>query len=119
MQGVMIQMFNHGINILGMWIVVDLIERQFQTRKISELGGLGAEGARSGDLAGDRGVGEYRAAADECLYRGVPVVQRGIHFDGYRVQCGVYGGGGHSDHSLGRVYAEYDHRRYFLGRRMR
>lgn len=40
MQGVMIQMFNHGINILGMWIVVDLIERQFGTRKISELGGL-------------------------------------------------------------------------------
>jgi NADH-quinone oxidoreductase subunit M len=40
MQGVMIQLFNHGINILGMWIVVDLIERQFHTRKISELGGL-------------------------------------------------------------------------------
>jgi NADH-quinone oxidoreductase subunit M len=40
LQGVMIQMFNHGINILGMWIVVDLIERQFHTRKISELGGL-------------------------------------------------------------------------------
>ena len=40
MQGVMIQMFNHGINILGMWIVVDLIERQFHTRKISQLGGL-------------------------------------------------------------------------------
>src|SRR6202012_3970429 len=40
LQGVMIQMFNHGINILGMWIVIDLIERQFHTRKISELGGL-------------------------------------------------------------------------------
>jgi NADH-quinone oxidoreductase subunit M len=40
MQGVMIQMFSHGINILGMWIVVDLIERQFGTRKISQLGGL-------------------------------------------------------------------------------
>ncbi|HEY4206192.1 MAG TPA: proton-conducting transporter membrane subunit, partial [Puia sp.] len=40
MQGVMIQMFNHGINIIGMWIVVNLIERQFHTRKISELGGL-------------------------------------------------------------------------------
>jgi NADH-quinone oxidoreductase subunit M len=40
MQGVMIQMFNHGINILGMWIVADLIERQTGTRKISELGGL-------------------------------------------------------------------------------
>ncbi len=40
MQGVMIQLFNHGINIIGMWIVVYLIERQFHTRKISELGGL-------------------------------------------------------------------------------
>ncbi len=40
LQGVMIQMFSHGINIIGMWIVVDLIEKQFGTRKISELGGL-------------------------------------------------------------------------------
>jgi NADH-quinone oxidoreductase subunit M len=40
MQGVMIQMFNHGINIIGLWIVVYLIEKQFNTRKISELGGL-------------------------------------------------------------------------------
>jgi len=40
MQGVMIQVFNHGINIIGLWIVVELIERQFGTRKISELGGL-------------------------------------------------------------------------------
>jgi NADH-quinone oxidoreductase subunit M len=39
-QGVVIQMFNHGINIIGLWIVVELIERQFHTRKISELGGL-------------------------------------------------------------------------------
>ena len=40
MQGVMMQMFNHGINIIGLWIVVELIERQFGTRKLSELGGL-------------------------------------------------------------------------------
>lgn len=40
MQGVMIQMFSHGINIIGLWIVVELIERQFKTRKLSELGGL-------------------------------------------------------------------------------
>jgi NADH-quinone oxidoreductase subunit M len=42
-QGVMIQMFNHGINIIGLWIVVFLIEKQFKTRKISELGGLAAK----------------------------------------------------------------------------
>jgi NADH-quinone oxidoreductase subunit M len=40
MQGVMIQLFNHGINIIGLWIAVELIERQFGTRKLSELGGL-------------------------------------------------------------------------------
>jgi NADH-quinone oxidoreductase subunit M len=40
MHGVLIQLFNHGINIIGLWIVADLIERQFHTRKISELGGL-------------------------------------------------------------------------------
>ena len=40
MQGVMIQMFNHGINIIGLWIIVELIERQFGTRKLSALGGL-------------------------------------------------------------------------------
>lgn len=39
-QGVMIQMFNHGINIIGLWILVYIIEKQFNTRKISELGGL-------------------------------------------------------------------------------
>ena len=42
LQGVMMQMFNHGINIIGLWIVVELIERQFGTRKLSELGGLAA-----------------------------------------------------------------------------
>ncbi len=40
LQGVMVQMFAHGINIIGMWIVVDLIEKQTGTRKISELGGI-------------------------------------------------------------------------------
>lgn len=40
LQGVMIQMFNHGINIIGLWIVVEWIERKFGTRKISDLGGL-------------------------------------------------------------------------------
>jgi NADH-quinone oxidoreductase subunit M len=39
-QGVMMQMFNHGINIIGLWVVVELIERQFGTRKLSELGGI-------------------------------------------------------------------------------
>jgi NADH-quinone oxidoreductase subunit M len=40
MQGVLIQLFHHGINIIGLWIVVELIERQFGTRKLSQLGGI-------------------------------------------------------------------------------
>jgi NADH-quinone oxidoreductase subunit M len=38
--GVMVQMFNHGINIIGLWIVIDLIEKQTGVRKISQLGGI-------------------------------------------------------------------------------
>ncbi|MEP6676964.1 MAG: NADH-quinone oxidoreductase subunit M [Ferruginibacter sp.] len=40
MQGVMVQMFNHGINIIGLWIVIELIEKQLGVKKISELGGV-------------------------------------------------------------------------------
>jgi NADH-quinone oxidoreductase subunit M len=40
LEGVMIQMFNHGINVLGLWIIADVIEQQLGTRKFSELGGL-------------------------------------------------------------------------------
>ncbi len=40
LEGVMIQMFNHGINIIGLWIVIELTERQLGVRKISQLGGI-------------------------------------------------------------------------------
>ncbi len=40
MEGVMIQMFNHGVNVIGLWIVADVIEQKLGTRKFSELGGL-------------------------------------------------------------------------------
>jgi NADH-quinone oxidoreductase subunit M len=43
MQGVMIQLFSHGINIMGLWIAVEFIERKSGTRKMSELGGLAAQ----------------------------------------------------------------------------
>jgi NADH-quinone oxidoreductase subunit M len=39
-EGATMQLFNHGINIIGLWIVVDIIERQTGIRKMSELGGL-------------------------------------------------------------------------------
>jgi NADH-quinone oxidoreductase subunit M len=40
LQGVMLEMLNHGINILALWIVVDIIEKKTGVRKISEVGGL-------------------------------------------------------------------------------
>jgi NADH-quinone oxidoreductase subunit M len=40
LQGVMLQMFSHGVNVIGLWIVAELIERQMGTRKLSELGGI-------------------------------------------------------------------------------
>jgi NADH-quinone oxidoreductase subunit M len=40
MQGVVLQMFSHGINIVALWVVADLIEKQTGIRKMSELGGI-------------------------------------------------------------------------------
>ena len=40
LQGVMLEMLNHGINILALWIVIDIIEKKTGVRKISELSGL-------------------------------------------------------------------------------
>jgi len=40
MDGVMIQMFSHGVNVIGLWIITDLIEKQLGTRSMSQLGGL-------------------------------------------------------------------------------
>ena len=39
-QGALIQLFSHGINIIGMWIVVDILERQTGVKNISQLGGV-------------------------------------------------------------------------------
>lgn len=46
LQGVMIQMFNHGINIIGLWIVIDAIEKQTGIKNISELGGIANKAPR-------------------------------------------------------------------------
>ena len=39
-QGAMIQLFSHGINVLGLWIVADIIEQQTGTRYMQQMGGL-------------------------------------------------------------------------------
>ena len=40
MQGVLLQMFSHGVNIIGLWIVIELVEQQTGVRKMSQLGGI-------------------------------------------------------------------------------
>jgi NADH-quinone oxidoreductase subunit M len=40
MQGAVIQMVSHGINIVGLFIIIDLIEQRTKTRNISNLGGI-------------------------------------------------------------------------------
>src|SRR5690606_8188578 len=41
-----IQMFNHGIIILGLWVVVEAIEQKLETRDITALGGLATRSPR-------------------------------------------------------------------------
>jgi len=40
LQGVLIQLFSHGINVLGLWIVADIIEQQTGIRSMKQMGGL-------------------------------------------------------------------------------
>ena len=46
MQGAVIQMISHGINIVGLFIVIDLIEQRTGTRNISDLGGIALKAPR-------------------------------------------------------------------------
>ncbi len=40
LQGAMIQMFNHGINVVGMFFIADIIIRRMNTRDLNQLGGI-------------------------------------------------------------------------------
>lgn len=40
MHGLMVQMFNHGINITGMWLIVSMVENRWGTRDMTKLGGM-------------------------------------------------------------------------------
>ena len=46
MEGAVIQMVSHGINIVGLFIAIDLIEKRTGTRTISELGGIAVKAPR-------------------------------------------------------------------------
>ena len=40
MHGVIVQMFNHGITITGMWLIVSMVENRWGTRDMTKLGGM-------------------------------------------------------------------------------
>ncbi|MCX6304633.1 MAG: NADH-quinone oxidoreductase subunit M [Bacteroidetes bacterium] len=46
MEGAVIQMVSHGINIVGLFIVIDLIEQRTGTRSIRDLGGIALKAPR-------------------------------------------------------------------------
>jgi NADH-quinone oxidoreductase subunit M len=49
-QGVLIQLFSHGVNVLGLWIIADIIEQQTGTRSLKEMGGLAKQNPTLGIL---------------------------------------------------------------------
>jgi NADH-quinone oxidoreductase subunit M len=40
LQGVQVQMFNHGINIIGLWIIVEIIQQRLGVKNMNDLGGM-------------------------------------------------------------------------------
>lgn len=38
--GLLVQMFNHGINITGMWVIVAMVEQRYGTQDFKKMGGL-------------------------------------------------------------------------------
>jgi NADH-quinone oxidoreductase subunit M len=46
LQGSLIQMLNHGINVVGLFFIVDLIERRMGTRLLAEMGGIAKSAPR-------------------------------------------------------------------------
>ncbi|MEI6049779.1 MAG: NADH-quinone oxidoreductase subunit M [Bacteroidota bacterium] len=41
LNGAVIQMISHGINVVGLFIIIDIIQTRFKSRDINQLGGLG------------------------------------------------------------------------------
>lgn len=46
LEGAVIQMVSHGINIVGLFVVIDAIEKRTNTRNISDLGGIALKAPR-------------------------------------------------------------------------
>ncbi|RFS24520.1 NADH-quinone oxidoreductase subunit M [Chitinophaga silvatica] len=46
LQGALLQMFNHGINIVGLWIIVEVIEQRLGVKNMDQLGGMARKAPR-------------------------------------------------------------------------
>ncbi|HCN83430.1 MAG TPA: NADH-quinone oxidoreductase subunit M [Sphingobacteriaceae bacterium] len=46
LQGAIIQMLNHGINVVGLFFVLDIISRQLNTRDLDQMGGIAVKAPR-------------------------------------------------------------------------
>jgi len=46
MYGIMVQMFNHGINITGLWLIISMVENRWGTRDMTQLGGMASTAPR-------------------------------------------------------------------------
>jgi len=44
LQGGVLQMFNHGVNVIGLFFIVEIIERRLKTRDLNQMGGLAKHG---------------------------------------------------------------------------
>jgi NADH-quinone oxidoreductase subunit M len=40
LQGMMVQLFNHGINIIGLWIIVEIIQERLKVKNLNDMGGI-------------------------------------------------------------------------------
>jgi NADH-quinone oxidoreductase subunit M len=50
LQGAVIQMISHGINVVGLFIITDIIQSRFKTREMNDLGGIASENPSLGIL---------------------------------------------------------------------
>jgi len=46
MHGLMVQMFNHGINIIGLWIIVEVIQNRLGIKNLDQMGGMAQKAPR-------------------------------------------------------------------------
>lgn len=46
LQGALVQMFNHGVNIIGLWMMVEVLEQKLKTKSLGELGGIATHAPR-------------------------------------------------------------------------